>query len=89
VEARGDARLSPGTFPDPPHALLPTHISLQKKSLDFVWPITFGHHCTTAQRVPIQHETGKWFVYPQAVGLKSDARDASAAQHKYPDMAQY
>jgi len=30
VEARGGARLSPETFPDPSHALLPTHISLQK-----------------------------------------------------------
>jgi len=46
VEARGDARLFPGTSPDPPHALLPTHISLQKKALDFVWFITYGHHCT-------------------------------------------
>jgi len=45
-EARGGARLSPGAFPDPPHALLPTHINLQKKSLDFVWLITYGHHCT-------------------------------------------
>jgi len=34
VEARGGARLSPGTSPDPSHALLPTHISLQKKLLD-------------------------------------------------------
>ena len=47
VEAREGAPLSPGTFPDPPHALLPTHISLQQKSLDFVWLITYGHHCTT------------------------------------------
>jgi len=34
VEARGGARLSPGTFPDLPDALLPTHIcfiSLPKK----------------------------------------------------------
>jgi len=46
--ARGGARLSPGTFPGPPHALLPTHISLQRKSLDFVWLITYGHHCTTS-----------------------------------------
>jgi len=30
VEARGGAHLSPATFPDPPHALRPTHISLQK-----------------------------------------------------------
>jgi len=29
-EAKGGAHLSPGTFPDPPHALLPTHESLQK-----------------------------------------------------------
>ena len=29
MEARGGARLSPGTFPNHPHALLPTHISLQ------------------------------------------------------------
>ena len=35
MEARGGARLSSGTFPDPPYALLPTHISLPKKSLDF------------------------------------------------------
>jgi len=46
VEATGGARLSPGTFPDPPHALLPTHISSQKGSLDFVWLIFYGHHCT-------------------------------------------
>jgi len=47
VEARGGARLSPVTLPDPSHALLPTHKnSLQKKSLDFVWLITYGHHCT-------------------------------------------
>ena len=39
-EEKGGARLSPGTFPDPPHALLPTHISSQKGSLDFVWLIT-------------------------------------------------
>jgi len=40
-DARGGARLSPGTLPDPTHALLPTHISLQKKkSIDFVWLIT-------------------------------------------------
>jgi len=31
VEARGGAHLSPGTFPDPPHALLPTRV--YKKSL--------------------------------------------------------
>jgi len=30
VEARGGAHLSPGTFPDPSHALLPTHISYKK-----------------------------------------------------------
>jgi len=30
MEAKGGAGLSPGTFPDPPHALLPTHIRLQK-----------------------------------------------------------
>ena len=35
-----------GLYPDPPRALLPTQISLQKKSLDFVWLITYGHHCT-------------------------------------------
>jgi len=46
VEARTGARLSPGAFLDAPHALLPTHIKLQKKSLDFVWPVTYGHHCT-------------------------------------------
>ena len=44
VEARGGARLSSGTYPDPPHAMLPTHISLPKKSLHFVWPGTYGHH---------------------------------------------
>ena len=46
MEAREGVRLSLGTFPDPPHALLPTHISLLKKSLDFVWLITYGHDCT-------------------------------------------
>ena len=45
VEARGGDRLSLGIFPDPPHALLPTHISFFFKSLDFVWPVTNGHHC--------------------------------------------
>jgi len=35
VEARGGARLSPGTFPDPPHALLPTHISKKSHSILF------------------------------------------------------
>jgi len=47
VEERGGARLSPGTYPDPPNALLLTHISLRKKSLslDFVWLVTYGHHC--------------------------------------------
>jgi len=45
VEARGGARLLPRAFPDPPHALLPTHISSQKKSLDFVRLITYEHHC--------------------------------------------
>jgi len=38
VEARGGARLSPGTFSDPPHALLPTHASVQKKSLILFGP---------------------------------------------------
>ena len=47
MEARGGARLSPGTFPDHPHVLLPTHISLQKKSLDFVWLVTYGHPGST------------------------------------------
>jgi len=51
VEARGGARLSLGTYPDHPHALLPTHISLQKKSLDFVWLVTYGHHCTLISSV--------------------------------------
>ena len=49
MEARRDARLSPGTIPEPPHALLPTHIRLQKKEkkrLHFAWPVTNGHHCT-------------------------------------------
>jgi len=45
VKARGGARLSPGTFGDPPHTLLPTHISLKKKTLEFVWPVKYGHHC--------------------------------------------
>jgi len=44
VEARGGARLSPVTFPDPPHALLPTHVSLQKKSQDLVC----AHHLWTS-----------------------------------------
>jgi len=30
VEAKGGAHLFPGTFPDPPHALLPTQISFKK-----------------------------------------------------------
>ena len=51
MEAREGARLSPGTFPVPPHALLPTHISLQKKSLDFVWLDTYGHHCTVGEEL--------------------------------------
>jgi len=46
VEARGGARLFPATFPDPPHPPQPKHISLNKKSLDFVWPVTSEHHCT-------------------------------------------
>jgi len=58
VEARGGARLSPGTFPDHPHALLPTHISLQRKSLDFVWLITYGHHCTSS--LPIDFTSDFW-----------------------------
>ena len=51
MEAREGARLSPRTFLDPPHALLPTHISLRKKSLDFVWLITYGHHRTLKGRL--------------------------------------
>jgi len=49
VEARGGVRLSPGIFPNPPHAVLPTHISLHthKKLLDFGWPVTYGHHCAS------------------------------------------
>jgi len=43
MEARGGARLSFGTFLDPPHALLLTHVSLQTMSLDFVWPVFYGH----------------------------------------------
>ena len=39
----GGTRLSPGTFPDPPHALLPTHISLQKKVTRFY----FARHLWT------------------------------------------
>jgi len=27
--------------------MLRVHIILQKKSLDFVWLITYGHHCTS------------------------------------------
>ena len=38
-------------LPHPPTALLRQcyeHISLQKMSLDFVWLITYGHHCTSS-----------------------------------------
>jgi len=55
MEAVGGAHLSPGTFPDQPHALLPTHISLQKKSQDLVWPVVCGHHytCFLEFRTPV------------------------------------
>jgi len=34
----------------PPEAMIRTQISLPKKSLDFVWFITYGHHCTSFHR---------------------------------------
>ena len=63
AEARGGARFPPGTFPDPPHALLPTHISLRKKSLDFVWLMTYGHHCTLQLALLIDRERTITDVY--------------------------
>jgi len=38
----------------PPLAMLRTHISLQKKSLDFVWLITYGHLFTDSVQGRLQ-----------------------------------
>jgi len=79
VEAREGARLSPGTFPVPPHALLPTHISLQKKSLDFVWLITYGHQVSTEQAIGrgAGHSLKICTHDYQLVGLRGTARECA------------
>jgi len=73
VEARGGARLSPGTFPDPPHALLPTHIGLQKRSLDFVWLITYGHghHCIFVENLAASTGNGDSEALAKKCGFDS------------------
>jgi len=50
--AWGGSGKNPGEWRAPPLASTPSliiatiHISLQKQWLDFVWLITYGHHCT-------------------------------------------
>jgi len=49
VEARGGTRLSPWNLPQPTSRAAPNTLEFTKKSLDFVWLITYGHHCTPAK----------------------------------------
>ena len=77
VGARAGARLSPGTFPDPdpPHALLPTHISLKK-----VTRFSLTHHLWTysnsilfnhfQRQYPIIHN----FFYPKLLQFSDKKR---------------
>jgi len=73
VEARGGARLSPKTFPDPSHdALLLTHIGLQKKkSLDFDSLIGSSLTDITVQYPSKAKTMGNRFTFETIISLVS------------------